>query len=171
MRRTFKRWLSAFDGALAAVPPPKALIETDFVAFLMAKDKDFLHQEYVVKGKSAKQIARENGWSHATVAKYLLEFGMPPRSTGLRDYPRGNAPYGARVVGGKLVVHKGEQAIIIQLNEMRSQGASYGDLVAWLNSEQVRTKNDAKKWDRPTVYKILKRAESLTVDSFGDAGG
>lgn len=78
-----KGWLTVIDGALTTVPPPRALHQTPVAAVLMARDKGFLYQEYVVKGKSAKEIAREQRCTPSTVAKYLLEFGFDPR----RSYP------------------------------------------------------------------------------------
>jgi len=155
-----KKWLTVLDCALTTVPPPKVSVEIDFIAVLLARDKDFLYQEYVVKQKSAKQIARENDWSHTTVAKYLLEFGLPPRSEGLPHHPKGNAPYGARIIKGVLIPHKGEQEVVGQLLAMRAAGKSYGDIVGWLNENGVKTKQGGK-WDRPTVYKIVQRYNSV----------
>ena len=53
--------------------------------------------------------------------------------------------------------HHGEQKIIAELAAKRAEGESYGHLADWLNENGVKTKNCADKWDRPTVYKILKR--------------
>lgn len=69
---------------------------------------------------------------------------------------KGQVPYGWRIVNGQLVPHKGEQEIIAKLAELRQTGMSYGTLANWLNENGVKTKNGGK-WDRPTVYKILKR--------------
>jgi hypothetical protein len=126
------------------------------------KDKEFLYQEYVVLGKSTKQIAREQGCAASTVSKYLYEFGFPPRTTGLPHQRKGQIPYGSRVVKGRLVEHKGEQAVIAQLIELRKQGKSFSDLVAWLEINMVRTKSKYARWDRPTVYKILQRATRVS---------
>jgi site-specific DNA recombinase len=157
-----KEWLGSFDSALSAVPPPKALHHIEYAAALMARDRDFLYQEYVVAGKSTKQIAREQDCSHTTVSKYLLEFDMPPRVSGLPHQRRGQVAYGQRMVSGSLIAHKGEQEVIAQLLDRRSQGASYGDLVVWLNDNQIKTKNGCGGWDRPTVYKIVQRALANT---------
>jgi hypothetical protein len=56
-----------------------------------------------------------------------------------------------------LVEHLGEQKTIVKMAARRAEGASFGDLVDWLNENGVKTKNGVGKWNRPTVYKILKR--------------
>jgi hypothetical protein len=154
-------WLTNSDSALSIVPPPRLGYAVDFAASLLVKDKNFLYQEYVVLGKSTKQIAREQGCAASTVSKYLYEYGIPPRATGLPHQRRGQIPYGSRMVKGRLVEHKGEQAVIAQLIELRKQGKSFGDLVAWLEINQIKTKSKAARWDRPTVYKILARQNRI----------
>jgi hypothetical protein len=157
-------WLTVSDSALSIVPPPRIGYAVDFAAALLIKDKDFLYQEYVVLGRSTKQIAREQGCAASTVSNYLYEFGFPPRTTGLPHQRKGQIPYGSRMVKGRLVEHKGEQAVIAELTRLRSAGKSFGDLVAWLDINQIRTKSKHAKWDRPTVYQILKRTHTQLAD-------
>jgi hypothetical protein len=64
------------------------------------------------------------------------------------------------MVKGRLLDHKGEQAVIDKLVDLRASGRSFGDLVAWLDINQIKTKSRQAKWDRPTVYQILKRTYS-----------
>lgn len=106
---------------------------------------------------SLLSMAKEQGCDALTVSKYLYEFGFPPRATGLPHQRKGQIPYGSSMVKGRLVDHKREQAVIAELIRLRSAGKSFGDLVAWLDVNQVRTKSKHAKWDRPTVYKILQR--------------
>lgn len=155
-------WLTIFDGALKMVPPARGLHEVPFAATLMARDKDFLYQEYAVAGKSIKQIAREERCAPSTVAKYLLEFGIEPRPDRLPRQRRGQIPFGMKMRNGLLVPHLAEQATIEKLRQLRSEGKPYGDLVDWLNTNGIRSKNGGR-WDRPTVYKILKRATVTTL--------
>lgn len=70
---------------------------------------------------------------------------------------KGQVAYGEKIRNGKIVPHLGELRIVGELVSMRKQGLSYGKLVKWLNQNEVPTKNRSKVWDRPTVYKILKR--------------
>jgi hypothetical protein len=100
-------------------------------------------------GKLTNQIARKQGCVASAVSKYLYEFGFPPRATGLPHQRKGQIPYGSRMVKGRLVEHKGEQVVIAQLIELRKQGESFGELVAWLDVNQIRTKSKYAKRDRP----------------------
>lgn len=167
MEKKFKwkgAWLTDSDSGHYIVPLPRIGYAVDFASALLVKDKDFLYQEYVVLGKSTKQIAREQGCAASTVSKYLYEFGFPPRATGLPHQRKGQVPYGSRIVKGRLVEHKGEQAVIAELTRLRSAGKSFGDLVAWLETNRIRTKSKSANWDRPTVYKILQRAHRNGVN-------
>jgi hypothetical protein len=118
-------------------------------------DKDFLYQKYTVEGANLAYIADLAGVSKTTVKDRVNLFGL--KRSADRQRLRGQVPYGWRLVKGKLVEHLGEQKIIGQMVLKRDEGASYGDLVDWLNGDSVKTKNGVGKWDRPTVYKILKR--------------
>jgi hypothetical protein len=68
------------------------------------------------------------------------------------------------VVNGQLLPHKSEQGVIAKLRDLRQAGMSYGKLAHWLNENGVKTKNGAK-WDRPTVFKILKRLASARPEN------
>lgn len=57
--------------------------------------------------------------------------------------------------------HLGEVKTIEKLRQMRAEGKSHGGLGDWLNVTSIRSKNGGR-WDRPTVYKMLKRA-SVTL--------
>jgi Recombinase len=118
-------------------------------------DKDFLYPKYMVEGANLAYIADLAGVSKTTVKDRVKSFGLKRQDEGPRL--RGQVPYPWRLVKGKLVEHLAEQKIIGQMVVKRDDGASYGDLVDWLNDNGVRTKNGAGRWDRPTVYKILKR--------------
>jgi hypothetical protein len=59
---------------------------------------------------------------------------------------------------GLLVPHLGEQAILADMVKLRQQGKSFGDIADWLNQSEIKTKNGSAKWDRPTVFKIIKRS-------------
>jgi Recombinase len=39
---------------------------------------------------------------------------------------------------------------------LKNTGATYGEIAKWLNTQGVKTKNGAQKWDRPTIFKMLK---------------
>ncbi len=151
------RWLPSFESAPNPGPLPKIVIDLEFKAALLVADKAFLYQEYVVANKSIARIAHEQLCAKSTVSKYLLEFEIERRTEHLPSQRRGQIPFGMRLRKGQLMPHHGEQAVIIKLQGMRNQGKSFADLVSWHCSKGIRTKNGGK-WDRPTVYKILKRS-------------
>ena len=118
------------------------------------KDKDFLYQEYTVEGANLAYIAKLSGVSKTTVKKRVKSSGLIRQDN--RPRLQGQVPYGWRLLKGRLVKHLREQKNIAEMAAKRTDGASYGDLVDWLNENEMKTKNGARKWDRPTVYKILK---------------
>jgi len=120
------------------------------------KNKSFLQQKYISEGLSASQIAREISSARSTVSAHLTEFEIG-RDENMRHGSKGQLGFGERMVKGRIIPHKGEKAIISEMAAMRADGASYGKIAGWLNQQGIRTKNRVKGWDRPTVYKILKR--------------
>jgi hypothetical protein len=117
-------------------------------------DKDFLLQKYSVEGANLAYIARVTGLSKTAIKDRIREMGAE-RPEGV-PILRGQVPYGWRMVNGQLVVHKGEQELITKMVELRQTGLSYGKIAHWLNENGIKTKNGAK-WDRPIIYKILRR--------------
>jgi hypothetical protein len=107
------------------------------------------------------QIAYEKGCARSTVGKALDDFKLSTDKSERMNVRPGQVPYGFRVKHGRLVPHQGEKQVIAYLSEMKSQGSTYGQMVQWLNKHGVITKNRANGWDRPTVYKILKREIDL----------
>ncbi len=124
------------------------------------KNKIFLQQKYLSEGLSASQIAREISSARSTVSAHLTEFEIKVDEKMERSN-KGQLGYGERLVKGRLVLHKGERAIISEMAELRRTGSSYGEIVNWLNSRGIKTKNKKNKWSRPTVYKILSKESSL----------
>lgn len=104
------------------------------------------------------QIAREIGCARSTVVKYLLEFGIKLRQDGLLPtYPKSQPAFGEKVYGGKTLPHLGELRIIDQFCKLRQIGLSYGEIAKWANQHQIPTKNKASRWDRRTIFEILRR--------------
>ncbi len=102
------------------------------------------------------QIALERGCARSTVGAALKELGFAIRARSDLQCSKGQVPFGFRIVKGNLVAHGGETAVLNRMAELKKTGASYGEIADWLNRQKIPTKNKAKKWDRPTIYKILK---------------
>ncbi len=123
------------------------------------QNEDFLRHLYLEKRLSTRQISREIGSARSTVKEALGRFGIPLRSDDeAHRLNKGQLAYGERMVNGRVIPHLGEQRVLSQIVELRRKGESYGRIVGWLNSQNLPTKNQAEKWDRPTVYKILQRS-------------
>ena len=138
---------------------PQALIplRTPFPSYAWFQDKEFLTQEYVERQKSLAQIARELGCVRSTVAKHLLEAGIEPRQEGLPHHRKGQLAYGEKLRNGQVVPHLGEVSAIQQLAALRGKGLSYEKLAVWANQERIPTKNRTGRWDRRTIFEILRR--------------
>jgi Recombinase len=156
-------WLPVTESMPSHRPQAEVELISTVIGYRWPLDKAFLEQEYVVKGKSMAQIGREAGFARPTVSESLMEFGIDRRPERPAHYRRGQVPYGFKVAKGGIVPHLQEQRTISDLRVRREQGASYGDLADWLNGEGVKTKNKAKCWDRPTVYKILQARSKTEV--------
>jgi hypothetical protein len=154
----FDRLENGSPGAPSCEPSRPELQITDTTtnyAIQKHNDKDFLYQKYSVEGANLASIAKLTGASNATLKARVKSFGLERQDNGPRLH--GQVPYGWRLFKGKLVEHLGEQKIIAELTARRADGDSFGNLVDWLNVHGVKTKNGAERWDRLTVYKILKR--------------
>jgi hypothetical protein len=143
------------------IAPSTALsLTTDKLTFFRHFDKDYLHEQYVVLGRSMNQIALDRGCARSTVGAALKELGFAIRARSDLQCSKGQVPFGFRIVKGNLVAHGGETAVLNQMAELKRTGASYGEIASWLNSHGVKTKNGARQWDRPTIFKMLKRHSS-----------
>lgn len=111
------------------------------------------------------QIALDRGCARSTVGAALKELGFAIRARSDLQCSKGQVPFGFRIVKGNLVAHGGEMAVLNQMAELKNTGASYGEIADWLNEQKIPTKNKACKWERPTVYKILKAQGSLSRQS------
>ena len=156
MRR--KIWGDVRGAHRLNVPHARIAVTRAFSSFHWFRDKDFLIEQYVTKEKSLAQIAHEVGCARATVVTHLMEFGIEIRQDGLLPhYLKSQTAYGEKNYGGRVVPHLGELAIIEQFLKLRKQGLSYEKLARWANHNQIPTKNKVGRWDRRTIFEILRR--------------
>lgn len=141
------------------VPKPVIEITSNKITYFWRLDKDYLEREYIKNGKSMAQIAREKSCARSTIGAALRKSSIC-RSTKPENSLSGQVPYGFRLEYGVLVQHKSERQVIDQMIGRRASGDSYGKIADWLNSEEIKTKNKTKAWDRVTVFKILRRYSS-----------
>ena len=125
------------------------------------RNEEFLRQRYREKQLSTGQIAREIRSARSTVKEALETFGIQLRSIDdAHKLNKGQVAYGEKVIKGKTVRHCAEQRVLKQMLKLRNEGASFGKIANWLNSEGIPTKNRTAAWDRPTVYKVIRRSLS-----------
>lgn len=142
----------------SSVVPSNAIeITTDNLVFFRRFDKEDLHHQYIILGKSMAQIAREKGCARSTVAAALVNLGFEIRARKDLRCSKGQVPFGFRVIHGNFVSHSSELEVINKMIQMKHRGMSYGEIAKWLNLSKIPTKNRSKKWDRPTVFKIIGR--------------
>jgi DNA-binding CsgD family transcriptional regulator len=127
-----------------------------FSSYKYYADPEFLHAEYLVARKSAKQIARECGCSHSTILKHLRDLEIQIRRNG-NEYQIGQVPYGIDLKHGRPQVNDVELAVIEQIKAMRARGLSYHQIADILNMLSIATKQKGARWHATTVMKILKR--------------
>ena len=124
---------------------------------MLWKDKHFLHQKYVLEGRSIAQIAAEILSSREAVRMGLIEFGIKRKKRGEPGLNPSQAPYGFRKVEGMLIVHFGEQRVIQSIKKMSEGGLSYRTICEFLTSIKVPTKNRGKSWQPEMIRRILNR--------------
>lgn len=70
----------------------------------------------------------------------------------------GNAPWGMRLRGPKLIAHAGEQAISNRVHQLRAQGVTIRQIVAELEASGVTSPRTDNPVGKSTVETILKQA-------------
>ncbi|MBJ01170.1 MAG: hypothetical protein CME67_08050 [Halobacteriovoraceae bacterium] len=119
------------------------------------RNKEFLHQKYVVERRSLNELAVELGVARQTISKQMKEFGIETRISGAVQNRKRGLAYGKKVKDREIVVHKREQEIIEKVKELREQGFSYHKIADVLNVMGISTKSGKAKWSGKTVHQVL----------------
>ena len=130
----------------------------DFLYELLWKDKDFLHQKYVIEGRSIAQIAAEILSSRAAVREGLIEFKIKRRAQGKPGLNPAQVPYGYRMLNGLMTPHLGEQRVLKSVQKMAESGLSYRKICEFLTSIGVPTKNKGRCWQPEMVRRLINRS-------------
>jgi hypothetical protein len=125
------------------------------------KQRDVLHQKYVVEGKSSAQVAKEIGSAKQTVLGNLrrLDIEIRPREVAYKQcitMPK----YGKKVIRGEEVIHLAEERTIKAVKEMKEQGFTILQICTLLDKLKIPTKRRGKKWGPSMVRRILERLPS-----------
>ncbi len=119
------------------------------------RNKELLHQNYVVERRSLNELAVEFGVARQTISKQIKEFGIQTRVPGtLQNRKRGLA-YGARCQEREVRAHKRELENIYKMRELREKGFSYWKIADIFNSMGIPTKNRRGRWHAKSIQSIL----------------
>ena len=120
-------------------------------------NKILLHSKYVDEGLSAKKIALLLGCSKTTIKAQLRQFRLTKGGSGSQAHKE-NLAFGTRLVGHRLISHKGESSVIATISRMYSkEGLRPRTIAGILDTMKIPTKRQGKKWDHSVVIAILKR--------------
>ena len=137
---------------------PQVRDTIEFIYEQLWKDKDFLHQKYVLEGRSIAQISEEILSSRAAVRDALIEFGIARKPQGKPGLRPAQVPYGYRMSNGLMVPHLGEQRVLSSVRKMADEGLSYRKICEFLTSVGVPTKNRGQRWHPEMVRRLLVRS-------------
>ena len=121
------------------------------------KNKEFLHQKYMVEKLTCEEIAKEIVSARSTVLKYLKLYNIPVREVGSNQTRKRGLAYGIKCVKKNELEHKREIENIFKMRELRDKGFSYHKIAAIFNSMKIPTKIRKGKWHSKCIYNILHR--------------
>lgn len=102
-----------------------------------------------------RQVVRSvAAYDRSMIAMRLRE--SRDRKAARDGYPGGGPAYGRQAVGGALVDHQGERAVIDRMVILRRDGLSLPKIIQTLNAEGLRPKRGGS-WHPTTVARILQR--------------
>jgi len=129
----------------------------EFIYIKPWKEKTFLIEEYVNKGRSIAEIARQTLSSRAAIRDALIEFDIKRRQRGNPRKRRSQLPYGYRIIKGQMLQHEGEQLIISVIQKMASKGNTLREISDYLSTMKVPTKRRGVRWHPEMVRRILSK--------------
>lgn len=116
-------------------------------------DSEFFTQQFSIDGASIQYICKVSSLSRTSVKDAIKRFELR-RPEGGRIF-HGQIPYGWKLEHGRLVKHKGEQEVIVEIKQMRELNKSLREIANYLNERGIPTKN-LKKWQAATILRILR---------------
>ena len=148
------KWLVTEPLPQEPFPPALHSFIVPFPSIKSFRNKDLLHQKYVVEGLSIAQIAAETFSSKKTVSKYLYASGMPLR--GEKQIGQNNLRFG--VLNSSLSLDQSLRELKtteIILN-YRASGFSIRKIAELLNAQNVPARKIGSRWYPKTVFTVLK---------------
>lgn len=113
------------------------------------RNREFMHQKYVVEMAPIEAIAESIGSTRTTVGRYLRIFKIPIRNI---EYAR----YGEEIINGKVCPKESEFKVLECIIRMRKEGCYYKTIADKLNDSSVKTRLGVK-WNEGSVRNVFKR--------------
>lgn len=137
--------------------PVKSIMISSIQYTPLYRNKEFLHQKYVVEKLSTVEISQLILSARSTVSKYLTLYEIPLRESDrmIKKKPGYGLAYGKRIVNRQEILHKREQDNIGKMKELRGQGFSYWKIADVFNSMRIPTQTGKGKWYAKTIHQIL----------------
>jgi len=146
-----------YSGAINVIQPKTTLFSTIKTLHDHA-NPTVIHDLYVNKSLSVKQVAELTGASKGAILANLKRFDIPTRAAHQSHGRPGNPPYGYHLVGGRLVSYAKEQRVIKLVRKMFvDQGATLSAIVRHLTAAGIPTKKSRSPWHHEMIRSILKR--------------
>ena len=130
-------------------------------------DPSVLHELYVEKRLSQRQMAGLFASSKTSVQRALIRFNIDTNRPGNRLRPNPvNIPYGKKIVHEELVDHTKEQRVISLISALKKSGVSNRGIALHLNERMIPTKKKSTKgWHHEMIRQILLRAENISQET------
>ena len=125
------------------------------------RNKELLHQKYVVERRSLNELAVEFGVARQTISMQMKSFGIETRVPGTVQNRKRGLAYGKKFKDREIVEHKKEQEVIEKIKELRGQGFSYHKIADVLNVMGIKTKKgliyivDIKRCKIISKFKVI----------------
>lgn len=131
------------------------LVTQRLPAILLLSSEAFLREEYLKKGLSAAQIAKEVASSKTAVFNALRRLKIPIREAH-KHHGRASQPrYGKKKVRGKLNPHHREEQVIGIIEDLRREGLSLRKIAEVLTKMKIPTKCRGRKWHPQMIQRVL----------------
>jgi hypothetical protein len=148
-------WGEAVASQLINFPPLQVTKSIQVSKPKLYRDRDFLHQKYVVERLSIKEISAEIFSSRTAVSSGLKRFGIPIRENDIAHKNRSQLRYGEAWRKRQVVAYRREQENIEKMRQLRSQGFSYWKIADVFNSMKIPTKTGRGRWHARAIQNIL----------------
>ena len=137
---------------------PKTTIVSSIKSNFVNLSKAVLHENYVEKGLSVRQIGVLHGVSKTKVLDALKREGIPVREKGSTASRPSNPPYGKRHYKGRLVDCPREKKIVALIHRLhKKEKLTFRAIARRLAELKIQTRSGSTKWHHFIIRSILEK--------------